>query len=67
MPTTLQGELILGDAKVAIVVGRFNQFITGHLLEGAIDAWQQLGGDPEAPPATSPRPVTLARSSASAA
>jgi len=48
MPTTLQGELILGDAKVAIVVGRFNQFITGHLLEGAIDAWQQLGGDPEA-------------------
>jgi len=48
MPTTLQGELILGDAKVAIVVGRFNQFITGHLLDAAIDTWRQLGGDPEA-------------------
>ena len=48
MPTQLQGELILGDAKVAIVVGRFNEFITRHLLDAAIDTWQQLGGDPAA-------------------
>ncbi len=48
MPNQLQGELILGDAKLAIVVGRFNEFITKHLLDAAIDTWQQLGGDPEA-------------------
>lgn len=41
----LTGQLILGDAKVAIVVGRFNEFVTGHLLTACVDTWQQLGGD----------------------
>jgi len=45
MPTQLEGQLILGDAKVAIVVGRFNEFVTGHLLTACIDTWKQLGGD----------------------
>ncbi|HGO2188834.1 TPA: 6,7-dimethyl-8-ribityllumazine synthase [Staphylococcus aureus] len=32
-----EGKLIGKDLKVAIVVSRFNDFITGRLLEGAID------------------------------
>ncbi len=48
MPTELEGELILGDAKIAIVVARFNEFITKHLLDAAIATWRQLGGDVEA-------------------
>ncbi|MBG1397603.1 6,7-dimethyl-8-ribityllumazine synthase [Staphylococcus aureus] len=32
-----EGELIGKDLKVAIVVSRFNDFITGRLLEGAKD------------------------------
>lgn len=48
MPIHLTGELVVGDAKIAIVVARFNQFITRHLLDAAIDTWAQLGGDPEA-------------------
>ena len=44
MPTELEGELILGDAKIAIVVARFNEFITQHLLDACIATWKQLGG-----------------------
>lgn len=41
----LVGELVLQpDQRVAIVVARFNEFITGHLLEGAVATWRQLGG-----------------------
>ncbi len=45
MPNQLLGELTLPQARIAIVVARFNEFITGHLLEGALTAWRQLGGD----------------------
>ena len=47
MPTDLTGSLIPGDHRIAIVVGRFNEFITGHLLAGALDTWNQLGGSDE--------------------
>ncbi len=33
----IEGKLIGKDKKVCIVVSRFNDFITKHLLEGAID------------------------------
>jgi len=48
MPTTLEGELTAGNTKLAIVVSRFNDFITGKLLDGALDAIRRHGGDPEA-------------------
>lgn len=48
MAETLQGELVTQDANVAIVVARFNDLITRHMLWGAQQAWQRLGGDPEA-------------------
>ena len=36
MIETVEGELVAGDARVAIVAARFNEFITRHLLEGAL-------------------------------
>ena len=43
MPAT-QGTLIATGLKVAIVVARFNEFVTERLLEGALDVYQRLGG-----------------------
>lgn len=40
----LEGELLPGDARVAVVVARFNEFITQHLLASAVNTWQRLGG-----------------------
>lgn len=34
---TFEGKLIARDYRFAIVVSRFNEFISGHLLSGAID------------------------------
>ena len=45
-PEVLEGELAAGDARVAITVARFNEFITTHLLDGAVNTWARLGGDP---------------------
>ncbi len=34
---TFEGKLIARDYRFAIVVSRFNEFISGHLLSGALD------------------------------
>ena len=39
-----QGTLQAKGLKIAIVVSRFNQFISERLLEGALDALRKLGG-----------------------
>lgn len=39
-----EGQLNSKDMKFGIVVGRFNEFIGGKLLEGAIDAIKRHGG-----------------------
>jgi 6,7-dimethyl-8-ribityllumazine synthase len=39
------GELISKGFKYAIIVSRFNDFITAKLLEGAIDAISRCGGN----------------------
>ena len=44
MPDTLEGNLDARGLKLAIVVARFNSFITERLLEGAIDAFLRTGG-----------------------
>ena len=44
--TQQEGNLIATGQKLAIVVARFNQFITERLLEGALDAFARHGGDP---------------------
>jgi 6,7-dimethyl-8-ribityllumazine synthase len=42
---TIEGKLIAENISIAVVIGRFNEFISGKLLSGAIDAWKRLGGD----------------------
>ena len=44
-PVKLEGDLLAGDARVGFVVSRFNDFITGHLVDGAVDAFVRHGGN----------------------
>ncbi len=44
-PKEIQGELQAKGISVAIIVGRFNQFISERLLEGALDCLQRHGND----------------------
>lgn len=43
----LEGNLISKEAKIGIVVSRFNEFITGKLLSGAVDTLLRHGVDDE--------------------
>ncbi len=45
MTTILEGDLLAGDAKIALVVARFNNFLTGKLLSAAVDTYKRHGGD----------------------
>ncbi|MFQ5465257.1 MAG: 6,7-dimethyl-8-ribityllumazine synthase [Thermodesulfobacteriota bacterium] len=45
MPRTFEGDLSAKGLKVAIVVSRFNDFISAKLLEGAIDTLIRSGAD----------------------
>ncbi len=42
------GQLIAKGFKFAVIVSRFNDFITEKLLEGAVDAIDRSGGNKEA-------------------
>ena len=43
---TYQGKLQAKGFKIAVVVSRFNSFLTERLLEGALDALNKLGAEP---------------------
>jgi 6,7-dimethyl-8-ribityllumazine synthase len=43
VPNTIQGHLNSAGLKFAIVVSRFNDFVTSRLLEGALDALKRTG------------------------
>lgn len=43
MTNDLEGNLLAGDIRVAIVVSRFNELVTERLLEGAIGAFRRHG------------------------
>lgn len=45
MPKVLEGKLLAKGKKFAIVVSRFNDFITNKLTEGAVDALLRSGAD----------------------
>ncbi len=45
MPKVLEGDLVVREMKVALVVSRFNDLITGRLLDGAVDAFVRHGGN----------------------
>ena len=46
MPVKLEGDLLARDAKIGLVVSRFNDLFTSKLLDAAIDAYARHGGDP---------------------
>ena len=43
MINEIKGQLNAGDGKYAIVVSRFNEFVTSKLLGGALDCLQRHG------------------------
>ena len=43
MPNFLEGNLLAGDIRVAIIASRFNDLITDRLLAGAIDTFRRHG------------------------
>ncbi len=43
----ISGQLLAGDRKYAIVISRFNEFITSKLLGGAIDCLKRHGAKDE--------------------
>ncbi|WP_409296984.1 6,7-dimethyl-8-ribityllumazine synthase [Peribacillus sp. SCS-26] len=45
MGRTFEGNVIGTGLRVAVVVGRFNEFITGKLLTGALDGLRRHGVD----------------------
>ncbi|MFQ5532939.1 MAG: 6,7-dimethyl-8-ribityllumazine synthase [Candidatus Methylomirabilales bacterium] len=47
MPRNLEGHLSAQGFSFAIVLSRFNEFITVRLLEGALDALVRHGADPD--------------------
>ena len=42
---TLEGKLLAEGQRIGIVAARFNEFITGKLVGGAMDAFVRHGGD----------------------
>lgn len=42
---TIEGKLTAEKLKFALVVSRFNDFLTGKLLEGALDTLKRHGAD----------------------
>ena len=43
----VEGDLLAGPGRYAIVVARFNDLVTRRLLEGALDTLRRHGGDLE--------------------
>ncbi len=43
---TIEGELTIQGARIGIVVGRFNSFISDRLLDGAVDTLCRHGLEP---------------------
>lgn len=43
----IEGNLVASGLKIAIVAGRFNEFIVGKLVSGAVDAIVRHGGNEE--------------------
>ena len=46
MPKVLEGQLTAAGLRFAVIVSRFNSFITERLLGGAMDALTRTGADP---------------------
>ncbi|MFB3926014.1 MAG: 6,7-dimethyl-8-ribityllumazine synthase [Syntrophales bacterium] len=45
MPKTIEGKIVAKGMRFGIVASRFNDFISGRLVEGALDALTRSGAD----------------------
>jgi 6,7-dimethyl-8-ribityllumazine synthase len=45
MPQLIEGKIVAKGMKFAIVASRFNDFICGRLIEGAVDALVRAGAE----------------------
>lgn len=45
MPKTIEGKIVAKGMRFGIVASRFNDFISGRLIEGAVDALVRAGAD----------------------
>ncbi|PKN76331.1 MAG: 6,7-dimethyl-8-ribityllumazine synthase [Deltaproteobacteria bacterium HGW-Deltaproteobacteria-10] len=45
MPKIVEGKIVAKGMKFGIVASRFNDFISGRLIEGAIDTLMRAGAD----------------------
>ena len=45
MAVEIEGDLLPRNARIAVILSRFNDFITAHLLEGAVDVYKRHGGE----------------------
>jgi len=45
MPKIIEGKIIAKGLRFGIVASRFNDFICGKLIEGALDALKRSGAD----------------------
>lgn len=45
MPKVIEGKIVAKGMKFGIVASRFNDFISGRLIEGAIDALTRAGAE----------------------
>lgn len=48
MPIVIEGQLDAKGLRFAIIVARFNSFVTERLLDGALDGIRRNGGDVDA-------------------
>jgi len=47
MPRTFEGQLSAAGLRFAVIVSRFNSFITERLFNGAMDALNRTGANPD--------------------
>jgi len=45
MPKTIEGKIVAKGMRFGIAASRFNDFISGRLIEGAVDALVRAGAD----------------------
>jgi 6,7-dimethyl-8-ribityllumazine synthase len=45
MPKIIEGKIVAKGMKFGVVASRFNEFISGRLIEGAVDALTRAGAE----------------------
>jgi 6,7-dimethyl-8-ribityllumazine synthase len=45
MPKIIEGKIVAKGMKFGIIASRFNDFISGRLIDGAVDALMRAGAD----------------------